>query len=209
MSEEAGSIIQKISERSRAEAESVVSTAKRVAQREVDSARRRARTREGVLRRELDARSATRRAQAESEAASEAQRLMLERRHEMVERTIRDALAVLADGQRDDAYFDLLVSLACDAVAQLGAKDAFIIVSPRDREWLGAEGRFEKLVSRVKEEASAAVSLSDETIDSSGGLVAASGDGKVRYYNTFEEIAYRKEAFLRERLSEHLFQVQK
>jgi vacuolar-type H+-ATPase subunit E/Vma4 len=176
-----------------------------VAEREVQSAQRRARTRERAAQRDLEARIDARKASAEAEAASEAKRLRLKRRYDMTDAIIAGALARLREAPRDDAYLDLLFQLAREAVSELGVKEAVLVVSTEDREFLSQAGRFDSLAERLSEEAGAKATLSVETIDTAGGLVVVTEDGKVIYHNTFEEIAYRVGSRLRDTIADELF----
>lgn len=202
MSEERGTIIERIERQSEEEAEHLISTARRVAEREVQSARRRARTRERVTLGELSARVAKEKAQAQAEAESEAHRTRLGARHELVERLVGEVLEELSRAARDAAYYEILARLVAEAAEAVGWARAVVTVSAQDREFLLGEGRFERLGAGV---AGVELSLSEETVDTAGGAVVASEDGKVLYYNTFEEIAYRRRSELRERIAEILF----
>lgn len=214
MSEENTSIVERIGEKARSQAESIISTAGRVAEREVQSAERRARTRQRVARRELEERVAARKAQAQTEAASEVQRLKLQRRHELAEEVLSDALAALRLSPRDEDYLKLLARLAAEAAESLGGGRIEILVCPSDREFLDAGGRFDRLAAEAAEAAEAAgetgaeLALSDETIETAGGLVGRTADGRVCFHNTFEEIARRLHDRLRERITQELFQVE-
>lgn len=208
MSEENTGIVERIGEKAGAQAEAILSTARRVAEREVQSAERRTRTRQRGAMRELEAHVAVRKAQAQTEAASEAQRLKLQRRHERAEEVLGDALDVLRLSPRDGDYLSLLARLAAEAVESLGGGRIEILVSPSDREVLDAEGRFDRLAAEAAGPDGVQLTLSDETIETAGGLVARTADGRVSFHNTFEEIARRLHDGLREMITQELFQVE-
>lgn len=205
MSEKGTSIVERVAEESRARAESILSTARRVAQREVHSAERRARTRQRVAQRELDEQVAARRVQAEAEARFQSRKRKLRRRHELAGQLIARSLEQLAAEPRDEDYLQLLTRLAAEAARSLGVDRVEVLVSPSDREFLDAEGRFERLAASASQEAGASLLLADETVETSGGLVARTGDRRVYFYNTFEEKAQRLGPRLREDITQELF----
>lgn len=209
MSEETQTIIERIIERSLSDAESLLATAQRVAERQIQSARRRAGTRERVAKDELEAAIQTMLAAAEAEAAGLARHAELTCRHELARGIIDGALDRLAQAPRDEEYLAILSRLAAEAAEVLDVDEIEIMVSPRDREFLGEAGRFEKLAGRLAAESAVKATLSAECIEASGGLVAAVPGGKVLYYNTFEEVAHRLGADLMEKIAKRIFQVEK
>jgi len=197
--------VERVAEESRARAESILSTARRVARREVHSAHRRARTRQRVAQRELEEQVAARRVQAQAEARFQSRKRKLRRRHELMEQLIARSLEQLAAEERDEDYLRLLTRLAVEAARSLGGDKVEVLVSPSDREFLTADGRFERLAASVREEAGVSLVLADETVETSGGLVARTGDRRVYFYNTFEEKAQRLGPRLREDITQELF----
>jgi len=205
MTEKTGSIIDYISEKSQADARAAIATAEKVAQREMDQANRRSATRLQAAANELKAYVDAERTVAQARAAAEASQVTLGGRQELTEGLLAAALKRLAEAARDDAYLGVIERLACDAARQIGAKGAVVVCSARDSDFLTGEGRFGRLAEAARNATGAALELSEETAAISGGVILRTTDGKVSYYNTFEEIAYRRRSELRAIIATELF----
>jgi len=206
MSETGQTLAGQIYAKSGADAKSIVLTAEKVAQRDIEQARRRTRTRTNAANAELAAQIASEKALAEATIAAEVTRSQLHARHTLVERLLGDTLRNLAGSARDEAYLAVLTRLVRESVGQLGGKEAAVRCSARDREFLAAEGRFDRIAADVRNAGGAALSLSEKTVETAGGVVVSTPDGRVSYYNTFEEIVYRSQTKLRAIISKELFE---
>jgi len=204
LSEEGKTLVSEIREQAEKDSESTISSAKRVADREVRSAERKARARKRQAQSEVERRVSEITSRAEARARSEAARLRLQRRHELVERMLSDALSKLRERPRDDAYLALLERLIREGAGELGLEEAVVTAAEPDREFLASEGRFSGIAGRMAEEQGLKLSLSDEALESAGGVVVSSGDGRVSFYNTFEERADRRRSRLRRLFNEEV-----
>ena len=164
MSETGQTLAGQIYAKSGADAKSIVLTAEKVAQRDIEQARRRTRTRTNAANAELAAQIASEKALAEATIAAEVTRSQLHARHTLVERLLGDTLRNLAGSARDEAYLAVLTRLVRESVGQLGRKEAAVRCSARDREFLAAEGRFDRMAADVRNAGGAALSLSEKTI---------------------------------------------
>ena len=206
MTEGRKTIVGEIDAKSRADAASITATAEKVGRREIEQAERRSKTRLDAAARELDSQLASERGLAEATAAARAARMQLEARQELVASLLGSALERLASAPRDDAYLAILERLAGEAVGGLGSKDASLVFSAGDRDFLNRESRGERLLRSVGTSTGVWVSVSADTVRCAGGVIARSGDGRVSYYNTFEEIAYRRRSELRALIAKALFE---
>jgi vacuolar-type H+-ATPase subunit E/Vma4 len=197
MTESGHSIVQRIAEKSEADARAMVETARRVADREVRSAERQARAREERAVAEMDA--------AAAQAAAGTQARQLQKRHEMVESLLGEALARLASMPRDEKYLGILEQFIRDAVGAMGASEVVIMAARPDRAFLASEGRFARIASVIRSETGTTIRLSEETVAAAGGIVATSADGRVSYQSTFDELSWRRRSELKNLIATELF----
>jgi V/A-type H+-transporting ATPase subunit E len=204
VSEARESIIARITSDVESDASSTIETAKRVADRELTSAQRRLRTRERRAEADLDKMISARLAEAKASVEADARRLRLEGRHRLAERLLAETLAALASMPRDDAYFAALERLLVQAAETLGAGEAVAKVCATDLDFLSQRGRFEQLAAKANAATGLTLTLSREPVDTSGGVVLSTNDGKISVFNTFEEIANRRIDRIRQLVSEEL-----
>ena len=132
--------------------------------------------------------------------------MRLHEREELVEKILAAALKRLAEAPRDDAYVAAVERLSREAAQALGMKEAVLLVSARDREYLTQAGRFDRIAEALRQSPGVELRLADETIHTAGGVVLRGLDGRVSYYNTFDEIAYRRRSELGATISNLLFE---
>ena len=205
MSQGTTNIIDAIISKSQADAKNIIRTAERVAEREISSARRAAAEREQQALRALDEDISSQMSLAEAHIQAEAERMRLNVRHDLVESLLAESLERLKKAPRDEAYFEVLKGLIVEAAGGLGVGEQVVMCPRQDRELLASEGRFERVAAAAAQACGAGITLSDETIEAAGGAVLASPDGKISYYNTFDEIAYRGRSALKALISDKLF----
>lgn len=205
MSERAPSILESIASKSEADARRIVQIAERVAERDVAAGKKAAEERERKAKQELDEQTASTKAVANAQSQAEAERRKLAFRQTLVERLLSDSLDRLAKMPRDDAYLAIVDTLVHEAVAELPAREAVLSCNAKDREFLASNGRFSRMADTVKSKTGAALELSNNTINAAGGVVLSTRDGKVSYYNTFDEIAYRRRSELKALIAQELF----
>jgi len=205
MSEAAPSIVDEIRRKSLADAKALTSMAERVAAREIELATKRIKKREEAAQAELEALLVTERSLAQAQAAAEAARIELETRQQLVDDLLDEVLKRLAEMPRDESYAAVLEGFIREAIEGLGEKEAAVFTSERDREFLSSAGRFERIAANVRSAPGANITLSGSSIKASGGAVVSTPDGRLSYYNTFDEIAYRRRSELRGLVAKELF----
>lgn len=205
MTETNPSLVETIAAKSRADAKAVILTAERVSERNIELAKKHARAREDAAAAELEAQAASMKSQERAEAAAQAARIKADARRDLVEKVMAEALSRLATAPRDDSYAAVLERLVREAAAALGTKEAIVTVSARDREFMSQQGRFERIAGSVRQSMGATLTLSNDTADISGGAIVATHDGKLSYYNTFDEAAYRGRSALKSLIAQELF----
>jgi len=205
MSQGAPSILQSIAAKSDADARRIVQIAERVAEHDESVGKKAAQEREAKAMRELDEAAASQKALAAAQSQAEAERRKLSFRQDLVERLLADSLARLRNMPRDDAYLAILKRLVEEAADSMPVKEAVLLCSPKERDFLLSDGRFDRIVSETTSRKGLTLALSDRTVDAAGGVVLTSRDGKVSYYNTFDEIAYRRRSELKGLIAQELF----
>jgi vacuolar-type H+-ATPase subunit E/Vma4 len=133
---------------------------------------------------------------AQAEADGIKRRVISEVRHQakLLEQSEKDKIlssvldgvkARLRESTRDrDTYFRYLTRLTVDAVRQLGMDNVNIHLTAEDHKRIDLDQftrEIEKHTSPIKLE------IAKETIEASGGVIAASKDNKIRIVNTFEQ----------------------
>jgi len=206
MSEAAGSIVAQIEAKSSADAQALTVTAEKIVERETEQANRRAKARRDAAGKELKEYLAAEMGLAEAKAAGEAAQMKLHEMQSIVERLSADALKRLAEVPRDDAYLAVFARLVSEAARALASGEAAVFASARDREFVAAEGRFDRIAEAVARESGVKLTLSAAAITTVGGVVLSTPDGRQSYYSTFEEIAYRRRNELRAIIVNQLFE---
>ncbi len=176
----------------------ILHRARRVAEKEKQLAKR-------------DAREMMEQAQKEAEVLTEQKRahhqarlrirkhLIIEGHKELLaEQFLAELLERLGSIKRDKSYCTILARLLEQALNYLDGDSFTVRLSAADGDFLAKSGRFESILSLVKENhpKKMAISLSDQAIDTIGGLAVfqdmPSGEtAEVVFHNTFEEILYR------------------
>jgi V/A-type H+/Na+-transporting ATPase subunit E len=205
MSQGAPSILQSVAAKSDADAKRIIQIAERVAERDHAAGKKAAEEREAKAMRELDEAAASQKALAAAQSQAEAERRKLAFRQGLVERLLTESLSRLRDMPRDDAYFAIVARLVDEAADSMPVKEAGLQCSARDRDFLAADGRFGRMASEVRSRRGLTLTLSNQPIEAAGGVVLMSPDGKVSYYNTFDEIAYRRRSELKGLIAQELF----
>lgn len=128
-----------------------------------------------------------------SSARLDARRMIVEAREEVVQRAIHqlwDALESLRDSPE---YQDMLRRALHQGVEELGGS-ATVYAAPHDLEKVKAlAAEFPNLV------------VSDEPLESRGGVVLVSSDGNVRFENTLESLVEENMESIRLEVYNHIF----
>ncbi len=134
---------------------------------------------------------------AEIRARGELLRLMDEKSEEV----IREAMSRISSMPRDSEYEGILMALLEEAADAVGSQE--LIVRPARPDVQAVK----KVISRAshrKRFRGISLRLSDDAVDSIGGLVVTSADGKVSYDNTFEARVARYREFIKSSIAEAL-----
>ncbi len=121
-------------------------------------------------------------------ARLEGNRRLLEARNDILKSYEEKALAQLGDFARSPEYKEFLIRMVNDGVSKIGS-DAIVKVNVKDKQLLK----------------NAAVQISPSDLDSLGGAIISSKDGKRRVDNTIESIFNERRDDLRLKLSELVF----
>jgi V/A-type H+/Na+-transporting ATPase subunit E len=124
-------------------------------------------------------------------ARLEAKRRLLTAKDEVLRKYEDEAFRYLKDFAKSSMYEDFLFKMVNDGVAKIGA-GAIVQVNPSDKKLLenSSMGDFQ---------------ISEKTIDSIGGAIISSQDGKRRVDNTLESIFEERKDDLTLQLSDQIF----
>ncbi len=192
--EELSSIPEQIHAEAARRAEQETERARRVAGRHVSSAKRKAEEMEQELHRELGLLLRHELDRKTARARMEVRNKKLALREVLYDEVLSSALSRLEQLPRDEAYQRMLGRLVLEGLRELGGNRAKLMVNAKDASFLAGESRLSELRNFVAADLGADVSLevSSEPIECTGGVVVASPEGRVRYYNTFEEMIDRR-----------------
>lgn len=126
-------------------------------------------------------------------ARLEANRRLLEARDEVLKGYEEQASGYLSDFPNSPEYKDFFVRMLIDGVSKIG-DDAVVQINPRDKQLL-KDPRLKQLK----------VQVSQDPLNSIGGVVIYSKDGKRRVDNTIESIFNDRKDELRLKLTEQVF----
>lgn len=116
---------------------------------------------------------------AEIRARAEMLRLL----DEESERVMKSAMERISSMPRDSNYERIIELLLEEAAAAVGSAE--LVVRPAKPDVAVAKRAISRL-SRTKRFKGISMALSEEAVDSIGGVVVSSADGRVSYDNTFE-----------------------
>jgi vacuolar-type H+-ATPase subunit E/Vma4 len=109
-------------------------------------------------------------------------------------------------GKMGEKYRDILTNLAIESASNIYGKEVLISANRRDRDILEKIlPQIKNMVSKTKD-AEVDIELDDKAIDTIGGVIAYSKDGKQVYNNTFEARLNRTFEELRGKLLVALFE---
>ncbi|MGC8555445.1 MAG: V-type ATP synthase subunit E [Conexivisphaera sp.] len=135
------------------------------------------------LQRDYSARTEAARARllgmAEIRARGEALSLIDEKSEEV----LREAMSRIAAMPRDSDYEKVMLSLLREAADAVGSQELVVRVARPDA---ALAKKIISRASRTKRFRGVSLKLSDEVVESVGGLIVSSADGRVSYDNTFE-----------------------
>lgn len=173
----------------------LIDRAKRVVDRQALDAGREAEEILEAARQRANALLARERQNLLAQAVAEGRNLRLSKQNWYFEQIFSEVLQRLAAMPRDEAYLTVLKELAAEAAASLGVAEAVVRGNREDRDFLLEGDGLAKLTAHVQDACGSdlALTLAEEPIDATGGLVLESADGRTAYYNTFDDIATRQE----------------
>ena len=195
-----------ILQKARTEAQEIVERARRVAEREVEHAREEAEAswKEGIEQAQRRVEQERRRMYAQIEL--DVQRRRMAKQEELIQVTFRSAMEALRSMPRDEVYERILVRLIEEGMGVIGEDAATVFLNGVDREAFGEE-RIHRLEKQVSEHLGRSIRLvlSDQLVETSGGVFLRSEDGRVSFDNTFEARLERVRDDLRGEIAEALF----
>lgn len=182
--------------------------ARRVAERHIAAAKSRVEDMEEQLQQELGLLLKHEVDRTLARAEIEARNKKLAFRESILEEVIGEAIAKLANVPRGEAYEKLIHKLVLEGVREVGTPRVKLLLNSQDTRLLqepGRTGRLEEFLRRKLDE-KVSVELFPEPIDCAGGVVVRSLDGRISYYNTFEELLSGRRDEIRREVERKVFQ---
>jgi len=206
--EELGSIPEQIHAEAVRQSQQQLERARRVAERHIAAAKAKVEEMERRLQEDLGLVLKHEVERAVARAKMEARNRKLLFREKILSEAADAAISKLAGISRDEAYERLLVNLILEGVRELGTRRARLSLNKEDSRLFGESARLAKLEEALTRELGekTSVEVSPEPIDCSGGVVVGTQNGRVSYYNTFEEILGRRKDEIRSEVERKVFE---
>jgi len=206
--EEFSSIPEQIHAEAVRQSQQQLERARRVAERHVAAARAKVEDMEQELQQELGLLLKHEVDRALARAEMEARNRKLSFRESIYQEAANDAIARLASLPRDEAYAATITRLVLEGVRELGISQVRLHLNPRDASLFGEPDRTAKLAEFLTRglDKKVSVEVSPEAIECAGGVVVRSLDGRLSYYNTFEEILSRRKDEVRIEVERKVFE---
>lgn len=207
MQEKKPNILDEVKHKSKKETKDILTRARKVADREIGMARTKAeeiiQEKKKLYKEKFD----KEKRKILTQINIEFRQKRLSYQHELVQRLFKDSLSQLADLERDENYLNLLKKLILDAIKILDKNDIVIYLNQKDNTFLKSENNFEKIKFFLRQNYKPDIKLrlSKRSIKAAGGVVISTEDGKIKYYNRFEDILERKADILEADILEELF----
>ncbi len=206
--EELGSIPEQIHAEAVRQSQQQLERARRVAERHIAAAKAKVEEMERRLQEDLGLvlKHEVERAVARTKMEARNRKLLF--REKILSEAADAAISKLAGISRDEAYERLLVNLILEGVRELGTRRARLSLNKEDSRLFGESARLAKLEEALTRELGekTSVEVSPEPIDCSGGVVVGTQNGRVSYYNTFEEILGRRKDEIRSEVERKVFE---
>jgi len=206
--EELGSIPEQIHAEAVRQSQQQLERARRVAERHIAAAKAKVEEMERRLQEDLGLvlKHEVERAVARTKMEARNRKLLF--REKILSEAADAAISKLAGISRDEAYERLLVNLILEGVRELGTRRARLSLNKEDSRLFGESARLAKLEEALTRELGekTSVEVSPEPIDCSGGVVVGTQNGRVSYYNTFEEILGRRKDEIRSEVARKVFE---
>ncbi len=190
-------ILTRIKAESEEQYSKILSDAKTQADRIIQEAREQAQVRASQIRAQAEREAQEERQRAIAAARLESKRQILQAREKVISRYENEASKIIDEFVKSRDYKQFLFRMIKDGVNKIG-EDALVQVNQRDYEFL-----------KTDPENSSSYNISESTIDTKGGALISSLDGKKRVNNTIESILSDRREELRLKLSETLFRKEK
>jgi len=191
-------IIQEINREAERKIQYILSEAQREAEKLKEEAKKRAEAKAEWILRKAKTQAEMERRRIVANARLEVRKKKLALQEEYIERALeetRNRLANLPEGE----YFETLVKLTAEAVEELGVDKVVVRSNERTLRLLAERlTEFREAVGNVEV-------IIGEPIQTIGGVIVESADGRVRVDNTFEARMERFESELRATIARALF----
>jgi V/A-type H+-transporting ATPase subunit E len=135
-------------------------------------------------------------------------KLLLDAKEEAIQEAFGKAEERLRQARSEKEYSDALKRVIGEAIRSLGGGEVEVLTREDDAQRL-KNGLLDEISRELKAELKAPlqITLSEETIETMGGAIVRSRNGKVEVDNTFETRLERSREDLRAKVSKILFQV--
>lgn len=197
--ESAEKIIERIREDAAREVEVIIGEAKREAEDIIKEAEDKAeeQKREIISKGEKEAELLKQRIVAN--AKLKARKSGLDAKEELIKAVFEEAEKELAKIASSDNYKDILRGLIAEGVSSVG-EDAEVMVKEEDKKLLE-----DGILKDLEKEFKVKITLSPENINTIGGVIVRSKNGRVEVNNTFETRMIRMQDALRSKIAKILF----
>jgi len=130
--------------------------------------------------------------------------LILEKKHELIEKVLNQVKDELRTAIKTDKYLHVLENLIVEGGIILGVTDLEVILNERDST-LPLD--LDKLAEKIGEKTGTKtqITISAKKIDSIGGAIIQTTDGKIVMNNTFEGMMNNSESEIRFKIAQILF----
>jgi len=206
--EELNSIPEQIHAEAVRESQQQLERARRVAERHIAAAKSKVEEMDRRLQEELAVLLKHEVDRSLARAEIEARNKKLELRESLFRQVVSDAISKLASTPRDEAYEKAIHRFVLEGVKELGLSEVRLFFNPQDTSIFREPERIARLKEFLRENLKSEVSIevSPDPIECAGGVVVRSPDGRVSYYNNFEEILSRRTEEIRRKVERKVFQ---
>jgi V/A-type H+-transporting ATPase subunit E len=199
MEEKVEKIIQRIEEDSRAEVEGILREARDKAEKIKAEAEKKAKGIEDEIIGKGKREAEQEKQRIIANARLRARKMKLDAKEEVIRAALEEAEKKLKKVSTSKDYPKVLENLIEEAAISIGEKEVKIFVRKEDARILTAD-----LLEKLSKEAKCKISLSSQTINTCGGVIARTNDGRVEVDNTLETRMERMREDLRSQVAEVL-----
>ncbi|RLE65333.1 MAG: hypothetical protein DRJ47_05490 [Thermoprotei archaeon] len=130
----------------------------------------------------------------------EHKRKILTLREEIISSVFESALKRIKEMPRNNEYKEIIKTLIIEAVENIGGKSFVVATSKNDIEICR-----QAIKEIMAERPDLTLRLSEEHVNTVGGVIVADPQGQIKYYNTFETRLEKTKNQIRRKISKMLF----